>query len=173
MTIFSPIAGKMAGLVMSVMLTLHAAPLQAQNIGTVDCVIASNDGRNGFRTDEISNCRINTRTGDISFVFKDRARSRSYDAVEPLTTRHLEAAAYWGARAGRFRFTPITNPAGFDPQAFLNAAAQATHGFVLVRNKKNGGRALNVVYITDGVYRSIDFDGTNLRDMPEGLLTTR
>ena len=172
MTIFTPMTRTLTGLAIALMLTVQAVPVAAQNSATVTCTIASNDGRNGFRTDEISNCRVNTRTGDISFVFKDRARTRSYDSVDPLTTRHLEAAAYWRDRVGRLRVAAATNPAGFDAQAFLNAASQATHGFVLVRNKKNGGRALNVVYITDSIYRSIDFDGTNLREMPEGLLTT-
>ena len=161
------------GFVLALALSFSGLSVQAQTSGMVNCVIASNDGRNGFRTDEISGCRIDRGTGTARFIFKQEERSRSYDAVEPLTTRHLEAATYWLNRVGQLRFPASTNPAAFDPQAFLQAASQATHGFVLVRNKKSGGSAVNVVYITNGVYRSIDFSGTDLRDMPSGLLTTQ
>lgn len=151
-------------------MALSGGPVQAQTGATQNCVIASNDGRNGFRTDEISSCRINTATGVSAFVFKGERRTRSYASVSPLTTRHLNAATYWLNNVGQLRFPANTNPAGFDPRAFLQAASQATHGFVLTRNKRNGGRAVNVVYITDGVYRSIDFSGTNMRRVPTGLL---
>ena len=138
---------------------------------TTSCIIASNDGRNGFRTDEVSQCRVDTLNGNASFVFNGKNRQRSYVSVKPLTKRHLQAATYWLKRTKRLRVPARTNPAKFDPQKFLNEAAQATDGFVLVHNRK-GGRALNVVYITNGVYRSIDFPGTNLRETPTGFLTT-
>ncbi|MCO4848761.1 MAG: hypothetical protein KC448_12420 [Yoonia sp.] len=169
----APINRKVWMLLLAVFMSMTGLVAQAQSGGTTDCVIASNDGRNGFRTDEISRCRIDTATGNAAFVFKGKNRQRSYAAFEPLTTRHLEAASYWLNRVGRLRIPANTNPAGFDLQAFLSAASQATHGFVLTRNKHNGRQAMNVVFVTDGVYRSIDFPGTNLRDMPSGFLTTR
>lgn len=159
--------------VLAFLVSVAASMAQAQTNGTQNCVIASNDGRNGFRTDEVSRCRVNTSNGNATFVFNQKNRTRSYASVQPLTTQHLEAAAFWLNRAGQIRVPANTNPNGFDPQGFLREASQASHGFVLVRNKRNGGRALNVVYITDGVYRSIDFPGTNLREMPSGFLTTR
>lgn len=64
-----------------------------------------------------------------------------------------------------------TNPAKFNVQEFLRQTSQATHGFVLVR-QRNRGPALNVVYVTNGIYRSIDFPGTDLRQTPSGFLTT-
>lgn len=158
---------------LAVSLSVTGLTAQAQTGGTTGCVIASKDGQNTFRTDEISDCRINTANGNVSFVLAGQTRERTYDAVAPLTTRHLEAAAYWRDRIGRLRVPAATNPAGFDAQAFLSAAAQATHGFVLTRNKRNGQQAVNVVFVTDGVYRSIDFSGTDLRETPTGFLMTR
>ncbi len=159
-----------AALVTAFFILLLASPtVQAQ---TTDCVIASNDDRNGFRTDEISRCRIHTRTGEATFVINGRSRQRTYSGRQPMTTQHLEIAAYWLNRSGQLRFPPATNPAGFDVQEFLRQAAKATHGFVLVRNRKRGP-AVNVVYITNGVYRSIDFPSVNLREKPSGFLTTR
>lgn len=152
-----------------VVLTTAGTAAQAQ---TANCVIASNDGRNGFRTDEISGCRVNTSNGNATFVLNAEQRSRTYVSVLPLTTRHLEVATYWLNRTGRLHVPARTNPAGFDPRSFLQAAAQATHGFVLVRQKNSGAQAYNIVYITDGVYRSLDFSGTNFRDIPAGFLTT-
>lgn len=143
--------------------------LQAQTTG---CVIASNDGRNGFRTDEISECRINVNNGNATFVMNGESRQRSYAQRQPLTTQHLDVAAYWLSRSGQLRFPNATNPARFNVQDFLRQASQATHGFVLIRNR-NRGPAMNIVYITDGVYRSIDFPGTNLRETPSGFLMTR
>lgn len=152
-----------------VVLTTAGTAAQAQ---TANCVIASNDGRNGFRTDEISRCRVNTSNGNATFVMNAEQRSRSYVSVQPLTSRHLDVASYWLNRTGQLRVPAGTNPAGFDVRRFLQAASQATHGFVLVRQKNNGAQAVNIVYITDGVYRSIDFSGTNFRDIPAGFLTT-
>lgn len=144
------------------------SPSQAQTTG---CIIASNDGRNGFRTDEISGCRINVNNGNVKFVINGESRQRSYAQRQPLTTQHLDAAAYWLGRSAQLRFPNATNPKQFNVQEFLRQASQATHGFVLVRNR-NRGPALNIVYITDGVYRSIDFPGTNLRETPSGFLMT-
>lgn len=152
-----------------VLVTLFSTDAQAQ---TVACVIASNDGRNGFRTDELTNCRINTSNGEATFVRKQKERSRSYTSRQPLTTRHLEVAQYWLDRSRQLRVPASTNPAGFDPRAFLEAASRATHGFVLVRTKNSGAQAMNLVFITDGVYRSIDFSGTDFRDTPSGFLMT-
>lgn len=152
-----------------VVLTTAGNAAQAQ---TANCVIASNDGRNGFRTDEISSCRVNTSNGNATFVLNAEQRSRTYVSVQPLTTRHLDVATYWLNRTGQLRVPAATNPAGFDPRSFLQAAAQATHGFVLVRQKNSGAQAVNIVYITDRVYRSIDFSGTNFREVPAGFLTT-
>lgn len=160
-------------LAVALVVSLSGLSAQAQTGGPLACVIASNDGRNGFRTDEISGCRIDPSTGNASFVYRQQNRTRSYAGTEPLTTRHLDIASYWLSRTGQMPMPASTNPAGFDLQGFLREAAQATHGFVLVRNKRNGGRALNVVYITNGVYRSIDFPGTNLKETPAGFLTTR
>lgn len=145
------------------------SPSQAQTTG---CIIASNDGRNGFRTDEISGCRINVNNGNAGFVMNGETRQRSYAQRQPLTTQHLDIATYWLNRSGQLRFPNTTNPAQFNVQEFLRQASQATHGFVLVRNR-NRGPAMNIVYITDGVYRSIDFPGTNLRETPSGFLMTQ
>lgn len=157
----------------ALLVSFAGSTAQAQTGGTANCVIASNDERNGFRTDEITSCRVNTSNGNTSFVMNNEQRSRSYAAIEPLTTRHLEVAAFWLQRVGQIRVPAGTNPNRFDPQEFLREASQATHGFVLVRKKRSGRRALNVVYITNGVYRSIDFSGTNLKEMPAGFLITR
>jgi len=169
--LFAPVFRKFGPILMALLVVLTTAGTAAQ-AQTANCIIASNDGRNGFRTDEISNCRVNTSNGNANFVMKQRQRSRSYNGTQPLTTQHLEVAQYWLSRSGQLRVSSSTNPARFDPRSFLQAASQATHGFVLIRNKNKGGRAMNVVYITDGVYRSIDFPGTNLREMPSGFLTT-
>lgn len=139
----------------------------------VDCVIASNDGPNGFRTDEISNCRIELTNGNASFTAGNKRRSRSYASMQPMTQRHLNVANYWLNRSGQLRVPAQTNPAGFNPRVFLQSASKATDGFVLIRNKRKGGQAVNIVYITNGVYRSIDFSGTDFTEMPSGFLTTR
>lgn len=152
-----------------VVLTTAGTAAQAQ---TVNCVIASNDGRNGFRTDQISSCRVDRSNGNASFVMNAKQRSRSYVSVQPLTTRHLDVATYWLNRTNQLRVPAGTNPAGFDVRRFLQAASEATHGFVLIRKKNSGAQAANLVFITDGVYRSIDFSGTNFRDIPSGFLTT-
>ena len=82
-----------AGLLTSISLLLVTAPAaQAQ---TKVCVIASNDGRNGLRTDEISQCRINVGNGNASFVMNGERRQRSYAGRHPLTTHHLEMASFW------------------------------------------------------------------------------
>lgn len=150
-------------------LSLYPSQAQAQR---ADCVIASNDGRNGFRTDEITRCRINTGNGRASFVMKQKERDRSYISIEPLEHKHLDVANYWLKRSDQLQFQSRYNPAGFDIRAFLKAASQATKGYALTRKKRGGGQAVNIVYFTDGVYRSIDFDGTNLREVPSGFLTT-
>lgn len=151
---------------------MEQATAQAQAGSTVKCVIASNDGRNGFRTDEVTRCRVNRADGSASYVFKGKSGKRSYSSRKPLTKRHLDAAKYWLNRAEKLQLAPSRNPAGFDPKVFLSEAAKATSGVVFVRSK-NGKRSMNVVYITNGVYRSIDFPGTNLKATPSGFLTTR
>lgn len=138
----------------------------------VGCVIASNDGSKGFRTDEITRCQINVTNGDATFVMKQRQRSRSYTSRQAFSSQHQQIAQYWLERVGQLQFQSRYNRAGFDVRAFLEAAVRATDGFVLVRTKRSGAQALNIVYITDGVYRSIDFDGTNVGEVPSGFLTT-
>lgn len=169
--LFAPAFRKCGPILMALLVVLTTAGSAAQ-AETTNCVIASNDGRNGFRTDEISGCRVNTSNGNATFVINAEQRSRSYDSMQPLTTHHLDVATYWLNRLGRLPVPVSTNPAGFDPRSFLQAASQATHGFVLVRQKNSGAQAINLVYITDGVYRSIDFSGTNFREVPAGFLTT-
>jgi hypothetical protein len=137
----------------------------------VNCIIASNDGDKGFRTDEVTRCRVDTDNGRTAFTFKGKKRDRSYKAKQALTKSHVAAASYWLKRADKLKFNPKRNPAGFDATSFLREAAKATSGFVLIHERK-GKRAMNVVYITGGVYRSIDFPGTNPKAMPSGLLTT-
>ena len=66
---------------------------------------------------------------------------------------------------------PRHNPAGFDARAFLTEASRATSGKVLVYRRK-GRKALNIVFITNGVYRSVDLAGASLASKPRGLLTT-
>lgn len=168
---FATVFGKFGPILLALLAVMTTAGTEVQ-AQTVNCVIASNDGRNGFRTDEISRCRVDISNGNASFVINAEQRSRSYVSVQPLTSRHLDVATYWLNRTGQLRVPARTNPAGFDPRSFLQAAAQATHGFVLVRQKNSGAQAVNLVYITDGVYRSIDFSGTNFREVPAGFLTT-
>ena len=162
---------RMVTLIFVVVGVLTVAPSLAQ-AQTTNCVIASNDGKKGFRTDEISGCRINTKTGDATFRFKGKSRSRSYEGRQPFSQQHIEIANYWLKRADKLRFNARYNRAGFDVRAFLQAAARATDGFILVRKKRGGSQAVNLVYITDGVYRSIDFDGNNGAKVPSGFLTT-
>lgn len=156
---------------LAILVSVTVPTAQAQTANTAKCVIASNDGKNGFRTDEVSSCRVHTASGSTSYVFKGKNSKRSYSSYKPLTTRHLDAAKYWLNRVEKLHFETARNPVGFDPKVFLSEVSRATSGFVLIRNKK-GKRALNVVYITNGVYRSIDFPGTSLRAMPSGFLTT-
>lgn len=151
---------------------LSMAPSEAQ-AQTVGCVIATNDGRKGFRTDEIYGCRVNTTNGRVTFVTNQKSRSRSYTGKQPMTEQHREIAKYWLQRVDQLQFTPRYNRAGFDVRTFLQAAARATDGYVLIRTKRNGKKAVNIVYITDGVYRSIDFDSKNAGRIPSGFLTTR
>ena len=146
-------------------------PANRADAAIVNCVIASNDGDKGFRTDEVTGCRVDTENGKTAFAFKGKKRDRSYMARQALTKNHIAAANYWLKRADRLKFNPKRNPAGFDARSFLREAAKATSGFVLIHERK-GKRAMNVVYITGGVYRSIDFPGTNPKAMPSGLLTT-
>ena len=157
---------------LAILISVTIPTAQAQSGNTANCVIASNDGKNGFRTDEVSRCRVNTANGATSYVFNGKSSKRSYSSRKPLTTRHLDAARYWLNRVEKLQFQTTHNPVGFDPRVFLSEASKATSGLVLIR-RKNGKRKLNVVYITDGVYRSIDFPGTSLKAMPSGFLTTR
>ncbi len=150
---------------------LEQGTAQAQAGNTRNCVIASNDGKKGFRTDEITRCRVNTENGSASYVFKGKSGKRSYTSRQPLTKRHLDAANYWLNRVEKLQLSPSRNPAGFDPKVFLSEAAKATSGAVFIRSK-NGKRSMNVVYMTNGVYRSIDFPGTDLKATPSGFLTT-
>jgi len=138
---------------------------------TANCIIASNDGRLGSGTEKVSSCRVNTSNGRTVFTYEGRDSSRVYSSRKPLTTRHLAAAKYWLERVDRLDFDPRRNPAGLNPKTFLSEASKATSGFVLYRSKK-GRRFMNVVYITNGVYRSIDFPSTRLRSKPAGFLTT-
>jgi hypothetical protein len=150
-------------------LTTVSLEAQAQTVG---CVIASNDVHKGFRTDEIYGCRVNTANGKVTFVTNQKSRSRSYTGKQQMTEQHREIAKYWLQRVDQLQFTPRYNRAGFDVRAFLHAAARATDGSVLIRKKRNGKKAVNIVYITDGVYRSIDFDSKDTGKMPSGFLTT-
>lgn len=161
----------LAAMLTLLMGTLTMAPTLAQ-AQTANCVIASNDGSNGFRTDEISQCRINTANGNATFVMNGEDRSRSYTARQPFSEQHQQIAQYWLQRTGELPFQSRFNRTGFDLRAFLQEAARATDGFILVRTKRSGALALNIVYITDGVYRSIDFDGTIVGEVPSGFLTT-
>lgn len=156
---------------LAILIAVTAPAAQAQAGKTAKCVIASNDGKNGFRTDEVSGCRVNTANGSTSYIFNGKSRKRSYSSSKPLTTNHLQLARYWLDRVEKLRLNPTRNPIGFDPKVFLSEASKANSGVVFIRTK-NGKRTLNVVYITDGVYRSIDFPGTNLRAVPSGFLTT-
>lgn len=152
-------------------LALFPAQVFSQQGATKPCVIASSDGRGNYRTDEITNCSINILTGDSKYIYKGQSRQRSNAQVRPLTTRHLRTVEYWSKRVRQLKFDPATNPAGFDIAAFLEAASKSRSGYVLVRDR-NGKVALNLVFISDGVMRSIDLPGTNLREKPLGFLTT-
>lgn len=161
--------------VATLLVMLAGAFLMAPSLAhaqTTGCVIASNDGNNGFRTDEISQCRVNTANGNATFVFKGENRSRSYVARQPFSQRHIEIANYWLSRSNQLQFQSRFNREGFDVRAFLQEASRATDGFVLIRTKRSGAQAVNMVYITDGVYRSIDFDGINAAEIPSGFLAT-
>lgn len=103
-----------------IVLTTAGTAVQAQ---TANCVIASNDGRNGFRTDDSSGCRVNTSNGNATFVMNAQQRSRSYVSVQPLTSRHLDVATYWLNRTGQLCVPAGTNPAGFDAQLLASSLA--------------------------------------------------
>ncbi len=134
----------------------------------VSCIIASLNSGGKYRTDVALNCRINTQTGAAQFTVKGKVKTRNYLSKTELTQAHINLVTRLMRTA---RMDTRRNPAQFDISAFLNAASKATSGFVLVRTSK-GKTALNIVYITDGVYRSIDLPGTNLRAKPKGMLTT-
>lgn len=140
----------------------------SQSAQTQSCIIAAASGNGIYSTNVVTNCRVNTQNGTTQFTVNGKNKERDYSDQSPLTAAHLEAASRW---ARRLRMDTQNNPAQFDIQAFLTQASQATSGFVLVRDSK-GRTALNIVYITDGVYRSIDLDFTSLRNNPRGLMTT-
>lgn len=135
---------------------------------TQNCIIAAEVGNGVYATNVVTNCHVNTQTGTTQFSVNGKNKERDYASRIPLTTAHLQAAQRW---ARRLRMDERNNPAHFDIQAFFEQASQASSGFVLVRDSK-GKAAYNVVYITDGVYRSIDLDYTSLRRNPRGLMTT-
>lgn len=95
-----------------------------------------------------------------------------YSSVGPITPEYRAVANYWLNRLDQLPVPAQTNPAGFDMRAFLQAASEAQSGLVLMRSNGRGERAMNIAFITDGVYRSIDFSGTDFRDIPAGFLTT-
>lgn len=136
------------------------------------CIIASNDGQNRFRTDRISNCRIDTTNGDARFTLSGQSRSRVYDSVGPITPQYRSVATYWLSRLDQLPVPAQTNPAGFDMRAFLQTASEAQSGLVLIRSKGRGQSAMNIAFVTNGVYRSIDFSGTDFKEIPTGFLTT-
>jgi hypothetical protein len=140
----------------------------SQSGPTRSCIIASESGDGIYSTNVVTNCRVNTQNGTTQFTVNGKNKARDYSSQLPLTRAHLNAARRW---AGRLRMDARNNPARFDIQAFLLQASQATSGFVLVRDSK-GRTALNIVYITNGIYRSIDLDYTSLRNNPRGLMTT-
>jgi len=134
------------------------------------CVIASaNSGAYSFSTAAITGCKINTSNSQTSYNFKGKERERSYIGSAPFAQRHINIPKKLLRQIKKFRVNP--NPANFDILNFLQEAARAEQGIVLNRTRK-GKRALTIVFITDGVYRSIDFKGTNINDEPAGFLTT-
>ncbi|NNF23436.1 MAG: hypothetical protein HKN63_01315 [Rhodobacteraceae bacterium] len=134
------------------------------------CVIAAaNKAEFSYSTATVTGCKINERSGQTSYRIKGKERKRSYTGTMKMSQDHINAATYWLRRAERFDVTP--NPANFRIRHFLQQAAKADRGIVLVRDRK-GKKALTVVYLTDGVYRSIDFKGTDLMQTPFGFLTT-
>jgi len=148
-------------------LMFHPAA-HAQAASTHQCLIAALHKSGKYRTDVVTNCRINTQSGAATLTVKGKPKTRNYAEKSPLTSAHIDVAERWLARA---RMDRRHNPAAFDVAAFFTEASRATSGFVLTRQRK-GRPALNIVYITDGVYRSIDLPGSNLRAKPVGLLTT-
>ncbi len=150
-------------LFVALLTTPSLAAAQTQN-----CIIAAGSGGGLYATNVVTNCRVNIQTGTTRFTVNGKNKERDYASRSPLTSAHLQAASRWGRR---LRMDGRNNPAQFDIQAFFEQAAQATSGFVLVRDSK-GRTALNIVYITDGVYRSVDLDYTSLRNNPRGLMTT-
>jgi len=152
------------------LITFFAIPSMgySQSGQTRSCIIASESSNGIYSTNVVTNCRVNTQNGTTQFTVNGKNKERDYASKQSLTTAHLDAARRW---ARRLRMDAHNNPAQFDIQAFLLQASQATSGFVLVRDSK-GRAALNIVYITNGVYRSIDLDYTSLRNNPRGLMTT-
>lgn len=134
----------------------------------VPCTIAALDKNGRYRTDVVVNCRVDTQTGAAQLTVKGKAKTRTYQSRTQLTSAHIDLAKRWIRRA---RMDTKHNPALFDMSEFLTQAANATSGFVLIRERK-GKPALNIVYITDGVYRSIDLPGSDLNAKPRGMLTT-
>lgn len=152
------------------LITLLASPSLglSQTEQMRSCIIASASSNGKYRTNVVTRCQVNTGNGTTQFIVNGKTKERIYSAKRPLTTAHLKAARRW---LQKLRMDTRNNPAQFDIRAFLTQASQATSGFVLVRKIK-GRTALNIVYITNGVYRSVDLKTTSLRARPQGLMTT-
>ncbi len=152
--------------VLSLMLPLAATQATAAE----RCVIAaSKGGPFRFDTGLISNCVIDTSNGHVTFSINGKPSSREYLGRTATVQKYADVAGYWLARVNRFRIRP--NPANFDIRVFLEQAVRADTVIVFVR-KRGRKQALNIAYITDGVWRSIDLPGINPKDRPVGFLTT-
>jgi hypothetical protein len=147
-----------------------SVPANAQPI--TKCTIATKDGSRIYRTDTIQSCRVNLTTGAVKYTYKGRAKSRKYSTKTPISDKHIRAIERWQRK--RLKVAgPSQNPARFNIDTFLKEASKATSGFVLIRTTKKGNRRMQIVYITDGVYRFVDLGGTALDSIPAGLMVAR
>ncbi len=145
-------------------------PVNAQPI--VKCTIATKDGSRIYRTDTIQSCSVNLSTGAVRYTYNGRAKSREYLGKKPITARHIRAVQRWQRKRLKVA-EPSQNPARFNIDMFLKEASKATSGYVLTRATKKGKRRMQIVYITNGVYRFVDLDGTVLNSIPAGMMVAR
>jgi hypothetical protein len=147
-----------------------SVPADAQPVAK--CTIATKDGSRIYRTDTIQACSVNLSTGAVKYTYNGSAKSREYSRKKPITARHIRAVQRWQRK--RLKVAgPSQNPARFNIDTFLQEASKATSGYVLTRTTRKGKRRMQVVYVTNGVYRFVDLDGTVLNSIPTGMMLAR
>lgn len=147
---------------------LSASPLVAQSIAS--CMIATKDGNRTYRTDTVRNCSVNLVTGETYYTFNGNDKQRQYQSKLPLSQKHIRAVKKWQKKRLRLGSAARSHASSFKIDAFLQEAAKAKSGYVLVRTTKKGKRKLNIVFVTNGIYRYVDLDGQSLNSIPSGLM---